>query len=309
MLSTSLPDTAMNVSSTSAESLHLFLNGQSLPSGKAKEETFYIFRREDVLCRNFLPPSRRDFYKVTLLLQGGGKLSYANREYVLEKNTLLFSNPMVPYAWQAQPEEQTGYFATFTEIFLRRVGFGQASLLTSPLFKPGGNPVFQLTDIQAGQVQELFEKILQEYHSDYAHRFDLIRSYLQIILLEALKLDTPPLIVPLGNSAHRITDLFLELLERQFPVDEAAPFRLNTPGEFVSQLSLHVNHLNRTVKTVTGKTTTQLIRERLVAEAIILLKNSHYNVAQIGWALGFDDPAYFNNFFKKATSHTPAAFR
>jgi AraC family transcriptional activator of pobA len=74
-------------------------------------------------------------------------------------------------------------------------------------------------------------------------------------------------------------------------------------------LSVHVNHLNKVLKDVTGHTTTEIISNRVVQEAKLLLKQTNWNIAEISYMLGYDDLSHFSNFFKKQTSFTPAAFR
>jgi AraC-like DNA-binding protein len=75
------------------------------------------------------------------------------------------------------------------------------------------------------------------------------------------------------------------------------------------QLNIHVNHLNRAVKEITEKTTSQLIAERLLQEAKILLKHSTWSVSEIAYALGFSEVTHFNNFFKKHVEVSPLKFR
>ena len=112
------------------------------------------------------------------------------------------------------------------------------------------------------------------------------------------------------NAAQRISTIFLELLERQFPIDENhTAVQLRTASDFAQQLNIHVNHLNRAVKEVTEKTTTQIIAERILQESKILLKYSNWNVAEVAYALGFNEVTHFNNFFKKHTATSPSKFR
>jgi AraC-like DNA-binding protein len=68
---------------------------------------------------------------------------------------------------------------------------------------------------------------------------------------------------------------------------------------------IHVNHLNRAVKDITEKTTSQLIAERILQEAKFLLKHSSWNVSEIAYALGFTEVTHFNNFFKKHVTAKP----
>ena len=100
------------------------------------------------------------------------------------------------------------------------------------------------------------------------------------------------------------------MLERQFPIEENHPqVQVRSASDFAQQLNVHVNHLNRAVKTCTGKTTTQLIGERLFQEAKIMLRHSAWNVAEIAFALGFTEVTHFNSFFKKMSGLSPTGFR
>jgi AraC family transcriptional regulator, transcriptional activator of pobA len=119
------------------------------------------------------------------------------------------------------------------------------------------------------------------------------------------KIDQQPL-----NASQRIATLFLELLEWQFSIDENhQQVNLRTASAFAKQLNVHVNHLNKVVKETTDKTTSQIIGERILQEAKILLKHSHWKVSEIAYALGFTATTHFNNFFKKHTTINPLKFR
>jgi len=112
------------------------------------------------------------------------------------------------------------------------------------------------------------------------------------------------------NASQRISNLFVELLERQFPIDENhKELNLRSASDFAKQLNVHVNHLNRAVKESLEKTTSQIIAERIVRESKILLKHSAWNVSEIAYALGFTETTHFNNFFKKHVELSPLRFR
>jgi len=84
---------------------------------------------------------------------------------------------------------------------------------------------------------------------------------------------------------------------------------MRSASDYASRLNVHVNHLKRVVKDTTGKNTSQIIAERILQEAKILLKHSRWNVSEIGYASGFTEATHFNNFFKKRTMLTPLKFR
>ena len=113
-----------------------------------------------------------------------------------------------------------------------------------------------------------------------------------------------------ANASSRVSALFLELLERQFPIDSPRfILKLKNPADYADALSVHINHLNRSVKEVTGKTTTAHIAARIVKEAKALLQHTDWNIGDVAYSLGFEYPSYFTLFFKKHTGSAPTKLR
>ena len=108
----------------------------------------------------------------------------------------------------------------------------------------------------------------------------------------------------------RLYRLFDELLNQQFPLDSPAyPLELKTASDYAESLNVHVNHLNSSVKSISQRTTTQLIKEKIFEESKNLLTYTNWDIAEVGYTLGFDQPAHFNNFFKKQAQISPLKFR
>jgi len=133
---------------------------------------------------------------------------------------------------------------------------------------------------------------------------------MNLIIHEALKMQPSESNIKHTNASARIASVFLELLERQFPIENKdCPLKLRTAQDYASHLSLHVNYLNGSVKEITGKSTSTLISDRIIAEAKALLQQTDWNITEIAYALGFEYPTYFNNFFKKKTGNIPKSVR
>jgi AraC family transcriptional activator of pobA len=281
-------------------------NASGLRLNNAGAGHFNVYTRN--LCRVQTPYSRRDFYKVSLIL-GEGILHYADKWIAIDRPALLFSNPVVPYSWEPSSEKQEGWFCLFTEAFVN-ANERKDGLQDSPLFRIGGNPVFFIDEVQQEELSAIFRKMVLEMDSEYTHKYDLLRNYLHLIIHEAMKMQPAGSFEKHANAPSRITSLFMELLERQFPIDSPEEaLRLKTANDYAQSLSVHANHLNRSVKEVTGKTTTALISERITKEARALLQHTDWNIAEVAYSLGFEYPAYFNQFFKKQTGVTPGDAR
>jgi AraC family transcriptional activator of pobA len=252
--------------------------------------------------------SRKDFYKICLTT-GRSIIHYADRSYKTDGTVLFFGNPRIPYSWETISATYKGYTCLFSEAFLKSSDRSEI-LQMSPLFKIGGTPVLTITDKQREYLSSIFQKMIDEQKSDYSHKDDLIRNYIHLIIHEALKIQPSESYSNNINAASRITNVFLELLERQFPVESADhPLQLRTAQDYANSLAVHVNHLNRSLKQMTGKSTTALINERIINEAKAILLHTDWNIADIGYALGFKYPNYFNNFFKKMTGTNPKSIR
>lgn len=252
--------------------------------------------------------SRKDFYKICLTT-GISRIHYADRTFDTENTVLFFGNPHIPYSWETLSSSYVGYTCLFSEEFLLSAERTE-SLQQSPLFKIGGTPILQISEQQREFLNTLFEKMIEEQKADYAFKDDLMRNYINLIIHEALKLQPSENFNQQKNAAARITSVFLELLERQFPIESAdLPLQLKTAQDYAGHLNLHINYLNRAVKQVTGKSTTTHITERIITEAKALLQHTDWNISEIAYALGFEYPTYFNNFFKKMTGTNPKALR
>lgn len=252
--------------------------------------------------------SRKDFYKICLTT-GHSKIHYSDRSFETGSTVLFFGNPHIPYSWETLSTTYVGYTCLFSEDFLMHNERSE-SLLQSPFFNVGGTPVLKISEEQRLFLNTLFQKMIEDQSSDYVHKDELIRNYISLIIHEALKLQPSEHYEHSGNAASRITAVFLELLERQFPIETAdRPLQLKTAQDYSQHLNVHINYLNRVVKQVTGKSTTTHITERIIAEAKALLQHTNWNISEIAYSLGFEYPTYFNNFFKKLTGTNPKSLR
>jgi AraC family transcriptional regulator, transcriptional activator of pobA len=251
--------------------------------------------------------TRRDYYKITLL-RGRHRYHYADKSVDVDGTTLIFFNPQVPYTFEALSDNASGYFCIFKEGFFterQRININEL-----PMLSPGGKPFYALNHEQDVFVSQIFDKMIDEISSNYRFKYDLLHNYVNELIHFAMKMEPVENIYRHPDANSRITAVFTELLERQFPIESTSQrFVLRSAKDFANRLSVHVNHLNRAIRETTGRTTTSHIFDRITSEAKVLLKHTNWNISEISYCLGFDEPAHFNNFFKKHTQLTPSAYR
>ena len=268
--------------------------------------SFRLFNAADCLAGNTIAYRRRDFYKVALL-QGEYIIHYGDESIRTSGNSLSFFNPLVPYTIEEIKEEVNAGYFVFTEAYYD--SFFKHSIKQFPLFTKESKPIFVISEDEKKYITTLLGKIEQQINSDYSLKDDLIRNHINELMHYAYTLAPASERSYTLSSKERMVVIFSELLDRQFPVDPHNQNLLRTPSDFAGTLNVHVNYLNRTLKEITGKSTSILIFERLLKESIILLKHTNANVSEIAYSLGFKDVSHFNHFFRKQLNTTPSSFR
>ncbi len=291
------------------------LNGSALIPKEISKELgqFNVFDTDELSIQNTcrdgkMPYNRRLYYKISLI-KGQSRAEYADKVIDIEKYALLFATPKVPYNYTSENEDHSAVFCVFGSDFITKSNTGSV-LDELPIFSPGSVPVFELTENEYQYVRTVFSKMRKEQASDYAFKYDLIRNYVMELIHLGQKLQPASVLYPKHSASERVSSLFVELLERQFPIESNRHrIGLRTAKDYADRLAVHVNHLNKVLKENTGRTTTEVIGNRITQEAKILLRQTNWTVSEIAYCLGFEEVAHFSNFFKKHTQLTPNSFR
>jgi len=250
---------------------------------------------------------RRDYFKVSFL-RGEYLVHYGDESIRVNGTSLSIFNPKVPYTVETIHETYNAGYFIFTDLFYD--DFFKQPIRQFPLFANGNKSIYLLDTTQEAVVKSLFQKIESHALDNYEHRYDLIRNHINELLHFACSLNPVSEKVHTFTSQERLLHVFLELLERQFPVDSSPqPDMIRKASDFADELKVHVNYLNRVVKNNTGKSTTQHIGERYLKESILLLKHTNYSISEIAYSLGFSDASHFNHFFKSMTTTKPSDYR
>ncbi|WP_440133042.1 helix-turn-helix domain-containing protein [Chitinophaga sancti] len=253
---------------------------------------FEIHRREDegYRCQPMITANRLDFYMVVLVTGGEGIKTFGTKQYYIRKGMLCFISPGMVTNWESVVDEHQGYIMTFDAHILPH-------LHTYPFFQLDGCPVIQLNAEQQADFHHYFQEIEKEYK---AGQLELIKAFLTVVFLKAQQLYTATEQGAGSNAAIRLTAAFTALIDKDFEQKLAT---------YAGLLNVTQNHLNDTVKAVTGKTPGTHIHERMVKEAAQLLVHTELTIAEICYRLNFSDQSYFIRFFKKYTGFTPGQYR
>jgi AraC family transcriptional regulator, transcriptional activator of pobA len=95
---------------------------------------------------------------------------------------------------------------------------------------------------------------------------------------------------------------FLETLERDFATSHEA-------AHYSAELGVTTGTLSRTLMRLSGRTTKQLILDRVLLEGARLLRFSDLSIKEIAAQLGFTDQFAFSKAFKRQRGEAPLDFR
>ena len=261
------------------------------------------------IWKNTATAHRLDFYMVFLVTAGEGTHRMGLHEHDLRKNMLCFVGPNVISSWDWTGDDHRGYFCSFSDDFFNTGRNDKQFLSRLPFFQIDGHAVLDLSDEQAGQYASLFQLMEREYARRGTHNDEVLRSCLHALVHKAhseypSKISTQALH---DRSGSRLLQAFTELYSRDFePIQHGKMIHIRKVSEYADALGVSQNHLNDTVRALTGHSAGQLVRIRLVKQATMCLMHSNKTVSEIAYLLGYEDPSYFARFYKSQTGKAPS---
>ena len=154
---------------------------------------------------------------------------------------------------------------------------------------------------------ELYKSIHNFYLStDPAYRSDIVKGYLMVatgIFLGAMKN------ISLGNNvgfeSRREQELYIQFM------DDLQLFagKERTVSFYADRCCVSPKYFSKMIHNASGKTPLQLIRERVIIEAKILLNSTDMSIQQIADALNFPNDSFFCRYFRQEVQMSPKSYR
>ena len=250
-----------------------------------------------------VPASKTDNHTLIFLTAGTAFMKIGDRKHTIVKDQVLVVPAGQVFSFEAYDESKfnRGFIFNFNPRLLSEV-IGPGRLLKEPEFlKIWGDHRLALDRQTARYVRQLLERLHTEYARNGQNNLALIKSYLLTLLCE-LDHATRPATPAKPNAGMTLSHRFRELLAKNITTAHRV-------SEYAALLHVTPNHLNKMVKTATGRSPTKWIDEHLILEAKVLLCQTTLSVGEISAALGIEDQSYFSRLFKKYENITPLGYR
>lgn len=284
-----------------------------LPSPPDHEKTggyFELMHR--CIWSNVITAHRLDFYMVFLVTSGEGRHTFGNETHIIKPKMLCFAGPEMINAWHSEHHNNSGYVCSFSADFFGRETVNALSLAELPFFQLNGTSILELSDEEMANYTQLFDVMTLEAKSANPFSADILRGYLRVLINKALGdlyiRDETLRVV--ADARVRLLKAFKEMFMGDINVIRTGrEIKLKLISEYAEQLGVSQNHLNDTVRSLTGESAGGLIHKQLMLQATMCLRHSLKNVSEIAYLLGFDDPSYFARFYKRHSGKSPSQVR
>lgn len=287
--------------------LHNEIRTYAFNESVAHNTQFVLKRMEDVYygtTGEADAPHKHDYYAIILVEKGSGVHFVDFHKYEVESKTVYFIQPgqMHQLILSDLPR---GWVIAFTDAFLIANAIPEKMINDIYLFNDyGQSPPLPLNDAQMAVYKSLIEQMQHFASTLQNYSADALGSLLKLFLIQSnnhcslVKNDNPQL----QETTNQLLRSFKQLLNQHYNTKHKV-------ADYADMLAVTADYLNKTVKATTGKSAKEHIQSKIATEAKRSLIFSSLTSKELAYALGFDESAHFNNFFKKTTGQTPTEFR
>tara|TARA_Y100000782_G_C10178964_1_gene263163 strand:+ start:49 stop:912 length:864 start_codon:yes stop_codon:yes gene_type:complete len=269
------------------------------------QKNFGISRMEDIYAKNGGKPDtphRHDYFTILLVKQAKGEHVIDFHSFDLLGNQVYFIRPGQVHQ-VIEHEQSFGFSMVFSQQFLAENNISQRFIEDVSLFNNyGETPPIHLEKEQVKRLGEYCEEMMGYDKSSEKFKGQAIGAYLKLFLIYSnnlCQLSKNPQTVESGNTILRA---FKALVEEHYK-------EWHSTSQYAEALHITPDHLNRTIKSLIGKTAKEYLQSRINTEAKRMLYFSDLSNKEVGFTLGFSEASHFSAFFKKCTGESPSAYR
>lgn len=282
------------------DKLHFGMIEWKLPNPNT-HHFFHINKIEDITSKlHFpLPPHRKALYDLIFLTKGKSTRTKGLNQYEFGTNEFFFlpAFQITTHEWMSEDAE--GYFIHFDARIFKENDL-EHHLKKFPFLDYQSNPLIKVTSKSISPILNIFQRLEEIYLNEELKDFSLVVCYLLTLFQEAnFHIDSE--IIQPKTAAAVLSTKYKEALSQYIYTKQKV-------SEYADNLNVTPNHLNKCVKSVTGKSAQELLNEMLILEAKSLLKYSNLNIAEIAVKLFNQTPSNFSRFFKSQTGMTPKEY-
>lgn len=269
---------------------------------KPQHSSFHINRLEDVVNHLKFPflPHRQTVADFLFITKGKSVRSKGLDAYTFGANQFFFLPAYQISSHESMSKNVEGFYCHFDIELFNHKSINPDFINALPFLQFNGNPVVEVSHQSKQHIVQLLNRMEQEYRTHEKENSNLLAANLLALFTEVNLFYQSG--ITTENAAARITKQYKSQLSLHI-------YERKTVAEYASLLSVSPNHLNKSVKAITGKSAQELLAEMILLDAKVLLRQTSLSVSEIAWKLGKEDSSDFIRFFKTKTGLTPTEYR
>lgn len=252
--------------------------------------------------KNILKPHKHNFFLTVLFTHGSGTHEIDFVKYNVNPGSLFFLNPGQMHHWELSADIR-GFILFHTQSYYD-IHYTKNRVNSFPFFYSVKNsPALYLKSPDSDYLKSFFEQIYIETQSDNLLKSNKIVSLIDLIYIESTRhyiRKNEMEVIPQNSYTLKFQE-FEALVDKHYKTEK-------TPSQYADWLNISPKHLNRITQNMIGKTTTDIILDRVFLEAKREIIAQKLSFSQIADDLGYEDYAYFSRLFRKKCGETPSSF-
>ncbi|MEO0572090.1 MAG: helix-turn-helix transcriptional regulator [Bacteroidota bacterium] len=268
--------------------------------------SFGISRMEEIYERRngeVDQPHRHDFFTILFVKTGEGQHHIDFNSYPIHKNQVYFIGPGQVHQL-VEREKSIGYSLVFSEEFLALNQISVNFIEDINLFHDiGTSPPLELEGTASQILDYYAEQMMGHFQSTSKYKFEAIGALLKLFLIQCHTMcSLNGLDLQTQETGGNLVRNFKKLLHSKYK-------EWHQTQSYAEALNITPDHLNRVIKSLTGKNPKAHLQSRITTAAKRLLYFTELSNKEIAYELGFSEPANFSAFFKKCTGVSPSEFK
>lgn len=249
-------------------------------------------------------PHRHNYYSVIWPFSGSGRHIIDFNEYPVLPHHIFFVSPQQVHQI-VSGAETTGLVILFTPEFLMKNSISEDFISNLKLFRDSSEtPPLPLAEPMLNHLLLFASHIKEAYASQQELKFETIGAYLKLLLIEC---STHCSVNPIANSQS--LEVGKSMVQRFRNLVEARFRQWHQVKDYAGALNVSPNYLNEVIKSNTGVSAKDFIRNRLLLEAKRTAVFTDKTSKEVAFGLGFDDPSHFSKFFSSGTGQSLKEFK
>ena len=246
----------------------------------------------------------QEYFEIIWLKNGTGVHQIDMNDHVYDGSVLFFLAPGQVHTL-TQHKKTPGYILRFLPaLFKQERDFIDFIFDACLVDNTNSCPIINIPEEIKENIQEIFSRFSEEFNDQQPGSDIILCSYLKILttLIKRIKNRSSSTEALVNKTQYDLFRKFKIAIEHNYKTK-------HTVQDYADHLQVQARTLNAITRKCVNKSALEVIQDRIILEAKRRLYHESKSIKELGYELGFEDPAYFTRFFKKNVGITPQHFK